>query len=41
MEMIFDKLSERNKDIIILIAKGMKIAQDVAEQSHESIEQTA
>lgn len=27
MKEIFNKLSEQNKDIIILVAKGMKIAQ--------------
>lgn len=41
MEMIFNKLSERNKDIIILIAKGMKVAQDSAEQPRDPVEQTA
>lgn len=28
MEEIFDKLSERNKDIMILIAKTVKVTQD-------------
>ena len=41
MEMIFNKLSERNKDIIILIAKGMKVEQDSAEQPRDPVEQTA
>lgn len=32
MQDIFCKLSDRNKDIIILIAKGMKLAQEEQEQ---------
>ena len=32
MEAIFDKLSEKDKDIMILIAKGMKMAQDSTKQ---------
>lgn len=41
MQIIFSELSETNKDIIILLAKGMKVAQDVTDHSHESVEQTA
>lgn len=33
MQDIFGELSERNKDIIILIAKSVKVAQEVTEQS--------
>lgn len=33
MENIFNALSERNKDIVILVAKSVKVAQEVAEQS--------
>ncbi len=36
MRIIFDKLSEKNKDIIILIAKSMKVAQEVTDQSRDS-----
>ncbi len=32
MESIFSKLSEENKDILILVAKGMKIAQEAPKQ---------
>lgn len=33
MQGIFSKLSEKNKDILILLAKGMKVAQEATEQS--------
>ena len=33
MQAIFSELSEKNKDIVILIARSMKLAQEVAEQS--------
>lgn len=29
MQAIFSKLSEKNKDIVILVAKSVKVAQDV------------
>lgn len=32
MQAIFSELSERNQDILILIAKSVKVAQEVAEQ---------
>lgn len=32
MQAIFSELSEKNKDIVILIAKSVKVAQEVAEQ---------
>lgn len=32
MQAIFSKLSERNKDIVILVAKSVKVAQDTIEQ---------
>lgn len=32
MQDIFCKLSEKNKDIIILVAKGMKIAQEESDR---------
>lgn len=32
MQAIFSELSDQNKDIVILIARSMKIAQEVAEQ---------
>lgn len=37
MQTIFNKLSERNKDIMILIAKSIKIAQETDEQVHHSL----
>lgn len=33
MQAIFSKLSEKNKDILILVAKSMKIAQETSEQA--------
>lgn len=33
MQTIFSELSDKNKDIVILIARSMKLAQEVAEQS--------
>lgn len=35
MQAIFSELSEKNKDIVILIAKSVKVAQEVTEQSYE------
>lgn len=32
MQAIFSELSEKNKDIVILIAKSVKVAQEVEEQ---------
>lgn len=32
MQAIFSRLSEKNKDIVILVAKSVKVAQDTAEQ---------
>ena len=32
MQAVFSKLSEQNKDIVILIARSIKATQDVAEQ---------
>lgn len=32
MQAIFNELSESNKDIVILIARSVKVAQEVAEQ---------
>lgn len=32
MQAIFSKLSEKNKDIVILVAKSIKVAQDTAGQ---------
>lgn len=31
MQAIFSKLSEKNKDILILVAKSMKVAQEATE----------
>lgn len=31
MQAIFSELSEKNKDIVILIAKSVKVAQEVSE----------
>ncbi len=32
IQAIFNELSEKNKDIVILIAKSVKVAQDISEQ---------
>lgn len=32
MQAIFSKLSEKNKDIVILVAKSVKVAQDATAQ---------
>ena len=40
MQAIFNELSETNKDIIILIAKSVKVAQEVAEQPRNPTMQT-
>lgn len=32
MQAIFSRLSEKNKDIVILVAKSVKVAQDTTEQ---------
>lgn len=36
MQAIFNELSEKNKDIIILIARSVKVAQEAAEQPCKS-----
>lgn len=41
MQAIFNELSEKNKDIIILIAKSVKVAQEEAEQPRKPPIQTA
>ncbi len=41
MQAIFSELSERNKDIVILIAKSVKVAQEVTAQSCETQAKTA
>lgn len=33
MQAIFNKLSEKNKDILILLARSMKVAQETTEQA--------
>ena len=40
MQAIFSELSEKNKDIIILIAKSVKVAQEVEEQPRNPPMQT-
>lgn len=37
MQDIFSKLSEKNKDILILLAKGIEIAQDERERDNETL----
>lgn len=32
MQAIFSELSEKNKDIVILVAKSVKVAQEVTDQ---------
>mgnify|MGYP002074300826 CR=1 FL=1 len=41
MEAVFERLSEENKDIMILIAKGMKAAKEDAEKLHTRPQPTA
>lgn len=38
MQAIFSKLSEKNKDIVILVAKSVEVAQDTTMQSHKQPE---
>jgi len=35
MQAIFNELSEKNKDIVILIARSVKVAQELTEQPHK------
>lgn len=35
MEAIFSELSEKNKDIVILIARSIKVAQESEEETRE------
>jgi len=41
MQEIFSELTERNQDIMILIAKSMKLAQEDSKQQHGSPDQVA
>ena len=41
MQDTFAKLTERNKEIIMLMAKGMKLAQETLEQSEKTPKQKA
>lgn len=42
MQAIFSKLTEKNKDIVILVAKSMRVAQDVIEPPRKkSVSRTA
>lgn len=38
MQILFSQLSEEEKDIMLLIARGMKIAQEAAEQPSRQAE---
>lgn len=40
MQAVFNQLSEKNKDIVILVAKGIKIAQEESEKIKKSPKQT-
>lgn len=40
MQAIFSALSEQNKDVVLLIAKSVKIAQEVSEQPRRPPKQT-
>lgn len=35
MQTIFNELSEKNKEIVIFIAKGIKVAQEVTERYND------
>lgn len=37
MQEIFNQLSEKNKDIVILIAKSMKVVQETDEKSRKQL----
>lgn len=41
MQEIFNELTENNQDIMILIAKSMKLAQEDSKQQHDSPKQVA
>ncbi len=41
MQIIFAELSEKNKDIMLLVAKGMKAAQETAKQLYSPPKPTA
>lgn len=41
MQAIFSELSDKNKDIVILIAKSVKVAQEEAEQPRNPPKQMA
>ncbi len=40
MQAVFNELSEKNKDIVMLVAKGIKIAQEVSETSDKPLKQS-
>ncbi len=40
MQEVFNELSEQNKDIVILVAKGIKVAQETSEVSGELLKQS-
>lgn len=40
MQAIFNELSEENKDIMIQVAKGMKIGQKIEKQDHKTSKQS-
>lgn len=40
MQVIFNELSEENKDIMILIARSMKVAQGTGKQVHKTPKQS-
>lgn len=40
MQSIFNELSEENKDIMILIARSMKVAQETGKQASNTIKQS-
>lgn len=40
MQSIFNELTEKNKDILILIARSVKVAQEESEQSRTSSKQS-
>lgn len=41
MQKIFSELSEKNKDILLLVAKGMKAAQESTQTMYSQPEPTA
>lgn len=40
MQILFNQLSEKNKDIILLVAKSVKVAQDIMKENQKPPKQS-